>query len=384
MSETAVAPEVGSQAHREASLADLSAKISAGAFGTIAPEQNVPASTVDAPPAVVPPAAEPETPRGDDGRFQAATPAPEAAPAASTVSATQDGSIVLKGPWGERKLDPQKAEDRAALIEFGQKGANYERLVNDMDTRAAKRADELANQRVFETYLSAGLIEVDASGQTKYTEKGQRTLFPQPGTGAPAAAQSDEVDSLIRAAVRSEDPEAAEASLKALVTKMRFDPDAVQKQVDSLLQQREAAAAQQRAAQETTARVRAQFEAAVAKFPVIAEIPGGVDHARGLVQAKLREFAELQQRNDPTVPRGEAAFEAALAEVAQLGKTYQGLRAPAPQAPRRAAPPATGGGSAAPPAGVATPQARPSLESRGKLAHATEDVMRFAKQFLGK
>lgn len=405
MSETAPAPtpDFGTQAHRDAAASDLASKIASGAFGAIPTEEGVPGTTEGSPSPA--PAAEtpPNAPQADTppvqrdpetGKFKSPNAEPAAAPAPETktptVSSGEDGTIVLKGPWGERKLDPQKAEDRAALIEFGQKGANYERLVADMDNRATKRAEQLAEQRLFEQYLAAGLIEVDATGATRYTAKGLATFAPQSSTQAPAPTP-DEIDSLIREAVSSDDQEKAVAALRTAFQKSRLDPTLVKRLVDSQFQEREQAAAAARAQAEVQQRVRARFDSELEKHPIVKAIPGGPDYARQLVLTRLEEIAGRQRAGDPTAPQGDAAFEVALAEVSRLATQYQGIETAAVQkyakqaaTPVRAAPPATGGGSAAPPAGVAQQQARPGLYDRGKQAFAASDVARMAKQLLGK
>ena len=396
MSETAPTPDLGTLAHRDAAASDLAAKIASGAFGAIPKEEGVPGTTSDTPAAPATPQADvPAVPRdADTGQFKSPNAEPAAPPPAETkaptVSSGEDGTIVLKGPWGERKLDPSKAEDRAALIEFGQKGANYERLVAEMDTRATKRAEQIAEQRLFEQYLAAGLIEVDATGATRYTPKGLATFAPQPSTQA-TAPTPDEIDSLIREAVSSDDPERAVAALRTAFQKSRFDPTLVKGLVDSQFQEREAAAAAQRAQAEVQQRVRARFDSELEKHPIVKAIPGGADYARQLVRTRLEEIAGRQQAGDPTAPQGDAAFEVALAEVSRLATQYNGIETAAVQkyakqaaTPVRAAPPATGGGSAAPPAGVAQQQARPGLYDRGKQAFAASDVARMAKQLLGK
>lgn len=397
-------PELNTLAHRTATVDDLAAKIASGHFGKIEKEERVPGVTDEPGAEPTPAAAEPK--RDDEGKFAkdddaAEKPADDAASAAKPavqapeVVTTPAGEIVLRGPWGERKLDPTKEADRATLVEFGQKGANYELLMSQYDEKVAARANEVAEQKLFEAYFKAGLVEVGADGQTKYTAKGLQALLNQgqPGTGQSADAQSDELDRLVTEAIESRDPAKAKEALKAALSKVRgTDPDAVRQQVETLLAARDTAATAQRRQEDTRTAARVKFNAALEQHPVLKEYPGAITETREKLHEKLVEFDRRRAARDPAVPTdNDAAFDLALTEVvggiARRCDDHKKsvVQAYAVQAgkPARQAPPATGGGSAAPPAGVAQPPKKPQFGDRGFLSHISADIARRARELAG-
>lgn len=266
--------------------------------------------------------------------------------------------VTIKGPWGEEKLDPRKPEDKARLVEYGQKGRNYNELLAKDDQRVAKRAQE----QLFDNYRSLGLIGVNPDGTTFWTPKGLRVMQDggpeQPAAPAPkadATAIPDvEVDRLVDRVMSSDDPAEAKKALNQAIALAgrKYGEEAAKTVVDAFkaeqAKERAAAEDQRRQAEANgslVATVQKRFESEVGKHPIFATNPRLKASVKELVRQRT---AALESSGVP----GMEAFEQGLLEVDLYVKDIEGLKsqgvketAAAAQA-QRAAPPATGGGSA--------------------------------------
>lgn len=275
--------------------------------------------------------------------------------------ANADEQLVrIVGPWGEEVLDPRKPDDRARLVEYGQKGRNYQELLAKDDQRVKRSAQEM----LFDNYRAMGLIGVNPDGTTFWTPKGLRVMNDQePATGSPAAAQkpvtaadtAGEVDSLVAQMFETDDPAVAKnAFLKAVDALAEKRGQAIaEKAVEKLWQEK----ARELDAKEATRRQGEANVSLIAKLNTklgeelkkhsLASDPYLTASATELVRIRMAAF----EKNG--VP-SETAFEQALPEVAHYARSIRGAQgvkdtAGAAQV-QRSAPPATGGGSAPPPA----------------------------------
>lgn len=284
--------------------------------------------------------------RDDAGRFKSA----------------DEPLVRIKGPWGEEILDPRKEQDRARLVEYGQKGRNYQELLAKDDQRVAKRAQEA----LFDNYRDMGLIGVNPDGTTFWTPKGLR-LFKDETEAPPSTAAShekkpddaaSEVDSLVEKMFVTDDAvEAKQAFLKAVDVLADKRGEAVAKREVERLWREKAGEldAQERKRQEAeangslAAKVQGRFKEELAKHPLIAGNPRLSAAARELVRQRT---AALEQSG----VAGWDAFEQGLLELGLYAQDVESLKhqgvkeTAAAAAAQRAAPPATGGGSAPPPA----------------------------------
>lgn len=288
--------------------------------------------------------------RAADGKFVAKEETPPAA---------DEFLVTIKGPWGEEKLDPRKPEDKARLVEYGQKGRNYNELVAKDDQRVAKRAQE----QLFDNYRSLGLIGVNPDGTTFWTPKGLRvmndggpdtTTAPTPKADA-TAIPDVEVDRLVDRVMSSDDPAEAKRALNQAIAiaGRKYGEEAAKTVVEAFkveqAKERTAESEQRRQAEANgslVATVQRRFDSEVGKHAILSN-PRLKAAARELVRQRT---AALESSGVP----GMEAFEQGLLEVGLYVKDIEGLKAQGVQETaaaaqaQRAAPPATGGGSAPP------------------------------------
>lgn len=310
--------------------------------------------------------------RDAQGRFvkQDAQPAAAAAPVPATDAQVPDEFLVeIKGPWGVEKLDPRKPEDRARLIEYGQKGRNYQELIAKDDQRIKRTANEL----LFDNYRAMGLIGVNPDGTTFWTPKGLKLMQEQDANGAEAPAPrsgqpemtDDEVDRLADTIFTAEDrTEAKQALVKALAIADKRGSEAARREFEKLwsekakeLDARETQRRQEAESGSLLNRLNARLTDELKKHSLTDRYLK--DSATELVR---REMSRLERAGVPS----EKAFEEAIVEIANYARALQGLKSKGVQenvaaaAAQKAAPPATGSGAAPPP----KPAQRPAVNRR--------------------
>lgn len=289
---------------------------------------------------------------------------------------SDDESLVtLKGPWGEERLDPRDPEQLKKIVEYGQKGRNYDELLAKDDERVRRRAQEVAERQQFDLYLRLGLVRVNGEGKSEWTDKGLSFLAEQNGAqpaardNAQAAGSSDaddqEVDSLLEKVLTADDPNEAKEALRSGMQKLasRVGREAAEAAVDARWKQLDEQRAQERAQREQqqsreriTQLVQTQFQGAIDQHEVFKGDADLVAFAKQRVRRRFQEMAQAEANGDTTLPSDpQARIDLALQEVGAVvswaeGKEARGVTRFREGAKKRKSkgPPATGGGTAAP------------------------------------